>query len=191
MNILILILAIVVLIINIYPILFYKAPITHSNKEKFDVIIVLGYPATKEGKPSPIMRERLNTAAALFKSGYSDFVICTGGSAHNKYIEAEVMEEYLTSLNIPKDKIIKENKSQNTYANLFNSKNIMKNRGFKSAVVVTSPWHLRRANYLMSKFSKDYVMKGSSYPKEFPFIVIILIYAFENYIMMKNKILFH
>ena len=66
----------------------------------------------------------------------------------------------------------------------------MKKRKWSSAIVVTSPWHLKRSNYILSKFDITYAMKKSNYPKEFSILFIMAIYLFENYTMTKNKIIF-
>lgn len=178
-------------LINLYPLFFYKAPLTKSKEKKFNVIIILGYPATEDGKPSSIMRERVIKAVELFKKGYADYIICSGGSVNNKYTEADVMINFAKSLGVPDSCLVKEDRSQNTYGNITNSIEIMKKRAWSSAVVITSPWHLRRSSYLLSKFNITYVMKKSDYPKEFSVFFIIAIYMFENYTMLKNKILFH
>jgi uncharacterized SAM-binding protein YcdF (DUF218 family) len=179
------------LFINLYPYLFYKAPIIKSALDKFDTIIVLGYPATKEGKPSPIMRERVAKAVELFNSGYARNIICSGSNNKSKYVEAEVMKQYAISLGVPENCLIKEDKSLNTYRNIVNSIEVMKDKNWSTAIVVTSPWHIRRASYLLSKFHIIYLMKKTDYPKEYSIFYITLIYMFENYIMTRNKILFH
>lgn len=186
-----LITTIILVSVNLYPYLFYSDPITKSVLNEFDTIIVLGYPATKEGKPSPIMRERVIKAVELFNKGYAKNIICSGGDNKNQYREADIMAELAKSLGVPESCLIKEDRSMNTYSNLVNSIDIMKNRNWSSAVVVTSPWHLRRSSYLLSKFNITYVMKKSDYPREFSIFFIALIYMFENYIMTRNKILFH
>lgn len=183
--------AVALIVINVFPLLFYKAPITKSEKDKFDAIIVLGYPANKDGKPSPIMRERVIRAVGLFNEGYANNIICSGGSVYNQYIEADVMIDLAKSLGVPNSCLIREERSINTYGNMKSSVEIMKNRNWSSAAIVTSPWHIKRSSYLASLFKFTYLMKKSDYPKEFSILYIIGIYIFENYLMTKNKILFH
>lgn len=180
-----------VLLINLLPFFIYKPPLTSLIQEKYNAIIILGYPATKDGMPSPIMRERVIKAVELFNEGYANYIICSGGNAHNKYVEADIMINLAMSLGIPHNCLIREGRSVNTYGNILNSVEIMKKKDWESAIVVTSPWHLRRASYLLSKFNIKYVMEKSYFPKEFPPFYIFLIYMFENYTMIKNKILFH
>ncbi|WP_343761804.1 YdcF family protein [Clostridium oceanicum] len=155
------------------------------------MIIILGFPALQNGKPSPIMRERVIKAVELFNRGCANNIICSGGGVYNKYIEADVMVDFAESLGIPNSCLIKEDKSSNTYQNIQNSIKIMKDKNWSSAMVVTSPWHLRRSNYFLSKFNITYKMEKSDYPKEFSYIYIVAIYMWENYVMTKNKIRGH
>jgi hypothetical protein len=45
---------IILVLINLCPLLFYKFPEIKLKMDKFDVIIILGFPALQNGKPSPI-----------------------------------------------------------------------------------------------------------------------------------------
>ncbi|WP_077852492.1 YdcF family protein [Clostridium felsineum] len=159
--------------------------------DMFDVIIILGFPALQDGKPSPIMRERVIKAVELFNKGYASNIICSGGGVYNKYIEADIMANFAESLGIPNSCLIKEGKSRNTYENIKNSIKIMEQRNWLSAMVVTSPWHIRRSNYFLSKCSIKYEMEKSDYPGEFSCFYIAAMYIWESYIMLKTKIKKH
>ncbi|OAA91017.1 hypothetical protein CLCOS_06520 [Clostridium coskatii] len=67
---------IILVLINLYPLLFYKSPETKLKMNRFDVIIILGFHALQDGKPSPIMRERVVKAVELFNKGYANNIIC-------------------------------------------------------------------------------------------------------------------
>lgn len=180
-------LVISIIILNIFPLIFFKSPVTESKETKFDVIIVLGFPAAKDGKASPIMRERVIKAVELYKEGYSGNIICSGGGVNNNYVEANVMADFAESLGVPNDCLIKESKSLDTYENIRNSVNIMKNRKWSSAIVVTSPWHLRRTNYYLSKSGISYVLKESDNPEELSGLYITALNEWENYFMIRTK----
>ncbi|WP_315122438.1 YdcF family protein [uncultured Clostridium sp.] len=106
---------IILVLINLYPLLLYKSPATKLKRDRFDVIIILGFPVLQDGKPSPIMRERVIKAVELFNKGYANNIICSGGGVYNKYIEADIMANFAESLGIPNSCLIKEDKSRNTY----------------------------------------------------------------------------
>lgn len=130
---------IIVVLVNLYPLLVYKSPVTKLKRYRFDAIIILGFPALQNGKISPIMRERVIKAVELFNNGYANNIICSGGEVYNKYIEADVMANFAESLGIPNSCLIKEDKSKNTYQNIQNSIKIMEGKNWSSALVVTSP----------------------------------------------------
>lgn len=64
--------------------------------------------------------------------------------------EASAMKNFLLGKGIDKNKIIMEDQSKNTMENLAFSKKIMECKGFKTAVVVSNKYHLKRVS-LMSK----------------------------------------
>ncbi|MDS1003378.1 YdcF family protein [Clostridium sporogenes] len=127
------------------------------------------------------MRERVIKAVELFNKGYDNNIICSGGGVYNKYIEADIMDNFVESLGIPNSCLIKENKSRSTYQNIQNSIKIMEDKNWSSAMVVTSPWHLRRSNYFLSKFNITYQIEKSNYPRESFYLYIITIYMGNLY----------
>ncbi|MEY7998931.1 YdcF family protein [Clostridium sp. Mt-5] len=120
----------------------------NAEPEKSDCIIVLGcrvYGTT----PSPFLVWRLNRGLALYNSGYGKYIIVSGGKGTGENIsEAEAMKRYLVSKGIDGSKIIMEDKSASTMANLINSKKAMDEMGFKSAVIVSNKYHLKRASLM-------------------------------------------
>ncbi|YCM45544.1 YdcF family protein [Verrucomicrobiaceae bacterium 227] len=110
-----------------------------------DCAIVLGAAAWHD-KPSPVLRERLNHAIDLFKSGHAKSLLLTGGYGKGAdYAESEVGEEYCVEQGVPRDKIRFETESVSTVANLKKAKEIMDAQGWKTALLVSDPWHLKRA----------------------------------------------
>lgn len=128
-----------------------------AKPQKSDCIIVLGcsvYGTT----PSPFMIWRTEEALRLYKKGYGNYIIVSGGKGPGEDIsEAEAMKRYLLSKGVKPSKIIIEDKSGSTMANLINSKEIMNEKGFNTAVIVSNKYHLKRAS-LMAKQQK---IKGS------------------------------
>ncbi len=76
------------------------------QSQKSDVIIVLGFPAQDDGKPSPLMKTRVEKAVELFYEGYAPTVIFSGSAVNNEFVEAEVMTSYAESLGVPKTAIL-------------------------------------------------------------------------------------
>jgi len=152
--------------VNLLPDLILKVPPETWRLTKSDTIIVLGTPADRFGKPTPVMRERVDEAVRLWKDGYAKYIIFSGTAAHNKFVEAEVMAELARSRGVSAGAIVLEPEAQNTYQNAFDSVEIMKQHGWKSAIVVSSIAHLRRANYIFSHYPITYCMDGCPNPPE-------------------------
>lgn len=146
--------------IMVFRILFPKPSIKWKRK-KYECAVVCGYPATEDGKPSPEMKKRIEAAVEIWKNERVDILIMSGGAAANRYVEAELMAEYAKKLGVPEEKILLEKKSVSTYHNMLYVKQIMEEKNLKNCVVVTSGWHLRKANHYAQKMGMDYVMYGA------------------------------
>ena len=147
----------------------YKRAI-YNNGQKRDVIILLGYPPKKDGTVSPILRERIKTAAKLYRQGIAKKIICTGGAVANSYVEADFMAQALIQSGIPKPSIIPEKFARGTYENLVNSKKIMQDEKMNTAVIVSSPWHLRKASSYAFDLKIDHTVEKSNFPYEYTII---------------------
>lgn len=118
--------------------------------KKADCIIVLGC-SVYGTVPSPFLKARTDEALRLYKLGYGKYIIASGGQGANENItEAQAMKRYLISKGMDPSKILTEESSTSTMTNLINSKKIMDLKKFKSAVVVSNSYHLKRAS-LMAK----------------------------------------
>lgn len=124
---------------------------TFSNKDQkcnADVIIVLGA-ATYNGEVSPVYQERLNHGISLYNDGYTDKIIVTGGLGKgNEQTDSYIAKQYLIKQGISEEDILTEDKSIITQENLENSKMIMEENGYETAIVVSDPLHMKRAMLL-------------------------------------------
>jgi len=109
---------------------------------RHDVIIVLGCPSRPDGSPSSCQRRRVDKAMAFAAAGYGDAFIVTGGAVRNDQIEAYAMRDLLVTAGVPFDRVFAEPRAQHTDENLYWSTWIMREQGWTSALVVSSPEHL-------------------------------------------------
>jgi uncharacterized SAM-binding protein YcdF (DUF218 family) len=110
-----------------------------------DVAIVLGAAAYHK-KPSPVFRERINHAINLYKDGRVERIMLTGGYGHGAaFAEAEVARIYCLDQGLPESALLMETKSTTTWENLREAKPILDDNGWESALIVSDPWHLKRA----------------------------------------------
>lgn len=117
----------------------------NSKPMPSDTIIILG--AKLIGRtPSTILRLRLDEALTLYKAGYATRIIVSGAQGKDEEIsEAAGMQNYLINQGIPPENILLDENSFSTYQNLANSKIIMHEQGFKTAIIVSNSSHIRRS----------------------------------------------
>ncbi|MCQ4085629.1 YdcF family protein [Saccharibacillus sp. JS10] len=117
-----------------------------TSTQPTDVGIVLGARLWND-EPSPALKERLDMAYEGYESGKYPVLIVSGGldSPEMRFTEAEGMATYLEQRGIPESAIILENQATSTYENLLFSEQIMKQKGWKTATIVTHQFHGSRA----------------------------------------------
>ena len=114
-----------------------------------DCIIVLGARVWKDGKPSDALTYRLDSAIEAYEKGLANHIIVCGAQGSNEpATEASVMKKVLLDAGIPEEAVFTEENSFNTEQNLENAKGIMDENGFKSAIIITSDYHVERALWL-------------------------------------------
>jgi uncharacterized SAM-binding protein YcdF (DUF218 family) len=129
-----------------HPFLLDKAGKFICRKDELkpaDVIVVL---AGEE-------RERVEYGAYLFREGWAkkDRIIMAGGPLVWKHSWASLMKEHAEYLGIPEKVILLEDKSRSTEEDAKFTKEIMEKNGFKSLILVTSPYHSRRASDIFQR----------------------------------------
>jgi uncharacterized SAM-binding protein YcdF (DUF218 family) len=120
-----------------------------DTAKRSDVIIVLGAKSYKNRtrEYNPCLVERVNHGVELYKKGLAGTLLFTGGDdTEDGSNEAETMKEIAVKQGIPESSVALENHSTSTYENFMLSKKIMDTHGWKSAVVVTEPFHSPRAS---------------------------------------------
>ncbi len=111
-----------------------------------DVILVLGCgPYGPHAGPSDCLRARADHAADLYKSGFAGSIIASGGSTEGGPAEADVLRQVLVSEGVPSEAVYEEDQSLNTIQNIENSARIMGQHSWRTAILVTEPYHINRA----------------------------------------------
>ena len=130
--------------------LLYQAASIHrfgfrDNDREADCAIVLGA-AAWHNRPSPVFKERINHAIHLYEEGRVATLILTGGFGTGApFAESEVARTYCLDRGVPEEALILETKSRTTRENLSEAKLLLDRHGLRSALVVSDPWHLKRA----------------------------------------------
>lgn len=109
-----------------------------------DCAIVFGA-AAWHNKPSPVLEERLNHAIELYQNQRVNALILTGGYGEGApFSESEVAYKYCLEKGVPRFAIRIETDSQTTLENVAEAKKVMSLEGWKNALLVSDPWHLKR-----------------------------------------------
>lgn len=114
-----------------------------------EVGIVLGG-GIKDGRPKPLLKGRLDTAAKLLESGTVRKLIVSGDNRFVNYNEPQVMKNYLISeKGIDSAKIQLDNAGRSTYETCERASKIF---DLKKTVLISESTHLPRAIYLCRSF---------------------------------------
>ena len=114
-----------------------------------DAIVVFGA-AEYAGRPSPVLRARLDHAFDLFRKGIAPVVITTGGAASDpKFSEGGVGRDYLQHKGIPERSLIAETQGSDTAQSALRVAVIMRANGLHSCVAVSDAYHVFRIKRLL------------------------------------------
>ena len=127
------------------------APASNTSLTRFDAIIVLGTPADSDGNPKPAQLARVAEAVHEYQRGVAPRLILTGGAAHNRFVEAQVMARSAEALGIPVSAVFIEPQAMDTIQNACYSARIMKGHGWRSAEVIGSAYQLPRAGLIFDQ----------------------------------------
>lgn len=119
--------------------------------DRADVIVVLGHPVLADGSAGPDLREEVALAVELHAAGLAPAVLFTGGAVHNAHVEARVMANLARQQGLPDSAILIEDQARDTVENARNCRSIMQERGWTQAIVVTTPYHARRARTIFRR----------------------------------------
>lgn len=114
-----------------------------------DVILVLGA-AEYHGRPSPVLRARLDHALALYRSGIAPHIMTTGGAGGDPvFTESTVGRSYLISKGVPSEAIIVETEGESTVHSVALTGEILRRMGLRSVVVVSDGYHIYRVKRML------------------------------------------
>jgi len=119
---------------------------SHDRAERSDAIVVLGA-AQYRGRPSPVLRARLDHAVGLFAQGFAPRMVLTGGIAEGDTAsEAAVSRTYVMRAGVPDSAILLENEGRTTQQSLQAVARLLDARGMQRVILVSDPFHLFRAS---------------------------------------------
>lgn len=120
---------------------------TFKNSEKADCVLILGA-GVKDGKPKPMLRDRLLTGIELYKSGAAKKIIMSGDHGRADYDEVNVMRAFALEQGVKAEDIFLDHAGFSTYDSVYRAKNIF---GAENLIIVSQKYHLYRALYIAKK----------------------------------------
>ena len=109
------------------------------------VAIVFGAGLWRDGTPTPVLRDRVETAANLYFDGKVEKLLMSGDNRFVNYNEPEAMRQHALTLGVPDDAIVLDYAGRRTYDTCYRARDIF---GVDSAILVTQGFHLPRALFL-------------------------------------------
>jgi uncharacterized SAM-binding protein YcdF (DUF218 family) len=127
------------------------APVGNTTRNRFDAILVLGYPADSDGNPTPEQLARVTEAVREYGRGAAPRLILSGGAVANRFVEAESMARSARAMGVPSEAILVEPRARNTIENVCFAAQILRQQGWHSAEVISTAEHLPRAGMILSR----------------------------------------
>lgn len=115
-----------------------------QNVAKAQAAIVFGAGLWRDGSPTPVLRDRVQTATELYFAGKVDKLIMSGTMV-GYYNEPRAMRNFAMELGVPNEAIYQDLAGLRTYDTCYRAKKLF---GVEKAIVVTQRFHLPRALYV-------------------------------------------
>lgn len=127
-----------------------------------DVIVALGARVNQDGTPGSDLTSRTFHAVDLWQAGIAPYIICTGGFRNEPLSAAAVCRRFALELGVPPERVLMADGSSNTIEDAQVTAEVMAQRGWQSAVLVSHPLHLFRARWLFQRAGIDTVTSPTS-----------------------------
>jgi len=115
---------------------------TLENAPTSRVAIVFGAGLNRNGTPSVVLRDRIDTAIRLYENGQVDKLLMSGDNRFVNYNEPGAMFAYAVEQGIPEEDIVLDYAGRRTYDTCYRAQHIF---GVTEAILVTQGYHLPRA----------------------------------------------
>jgi SanA protein len=127
---------------------FAKQITTAGDAPAKKVAVVFGAGLQRDGTPTAILKDRVETAVKLYKTNKVKIILLSGDNRFVEYNEPGSMREYALSLGVPDSAIVLDYAGRRTYDTCYRAKHIF---GVEDAILVTQRFHLPRALFLCSQ----------------------------------------
>ena len=112
-----------------------------------DCAVILGA-GVREGKPTPMLRDRLLVGIDLYKSGAVKKLIMSGDHGSTDYDEVNIMKSFAVDRGVPDEDIFMDHAGFSTYETIYRASEIFE---ADNIIIVSQKYHLYRALYIAEK----------------------------------------
>lgn len=152
----------VVLFIMLLPLLWRQIMRLSSNDRIYspalapeaDAAIVFGAAVYADGRLSAVLRDRMDTAIALYETGKVRRILVSGDNRADHYDEPGAMRAYAIARGIPEGAVAPDQAGLRTYDTCYRAGEIF---GLNDAILVTQAFHLPRALFTCRQLGLDVV----------------------------------
>jgi vancomycin permeability regulator SanA len=109
------------------------------------VAVVFGAGLWRDGSPTPVLRDRVETASELYFANKVEKLLMSGDNSVIDYNEPEAMRRYALELGVPDEDIVLDYAGRRTYDTCYRARDIF---GLRDVILVTQNFHLPRALYI-------------------------------------------
>lgn len=116
------------------------------------VAIVFGAGLWRDGSPTPVLQDRVETAVELYRAGKVEKLLLSGDNRFVNYNEPAAMKQLAQSLGVPEEDLVLDYAGRRTYDTCYRARAIF---GVEQALLVTQGFHLPRALYLCRRLGVE------------------------------------
>ena len=155
-----------------YLLLFYTslpwllaAPLRLSEAPRSaDAIVVFAGGVGESGQAGGGYQERVKTAVDLYRAGHAPRMVFESGYSFT-FREAEVMRDLAISLGVPGSAIVLETNGANTYDDVIRVRDVLREHGWRTILLVSSPYNMRRAGLVWQKQAPEIEVVATPVPQ--------------------------
>ena len=138
--------SVILLVPRLITAVYARSRIVNAEKSPSrPVAIVFGAGLWRDGSPTPVLRDRVATAASLYFAGKVEKLLMSGDNRFINYNEPAAMRTYALELGVPDQAIVLDYAGRRTYDTCYRARDIFE---VHQAILITQSFHLPRAIFL-------------------------------------------
>ena len=132
-----------------------------------DVAVIFGNALEPDGKPAPLLAERLDVGVDCFRKGDCARFIVSGSVDGPGLDEASAMRAYLVARGVPENRIAADNLGANTLATAHHTVAYMREKHLASVMLISQYYHLARASLAVRRVGGNAIAVYAAHPRAF------------------------